>query len=219
MDTYAPMKTNYFVADSALYSKSYLLNHSHHTLWISRVPESVNKAKTILERGHKGTDWIKLKGGLKYRAFKMEHCGIQQRWFVVHSHKAYFKEKTNFENRLDEKEYELHRTVNKLKRQLFKEKDVALETAKKIRGSYPFHKVKTRVVPHYEGYIASDQRYMALQGYAVEVEYQRNFEKIKRARNRKGKWIVATNIKEWEKTDPFHGGSNNRGLQSKKRQH
>ncbi|MCR9204489.1 MAG: IS1634 family transposase [Halobacteriovoraceae bacterium] len=201
MDTYAPLKTNYFVADSALYSKSYLLNHSHHTLWISRVPESVNKAKAILERGHKGKDWIKLKGGLKYRAFKTEHCGIPQRWFVVHSHKAYFKEKTNFENRLDEKEYELHRTVNKLKRQLFKEKDVALETAKKIRGAYPFHKVKTKVVPHYEGYIGSDQRYMALQGYAVEVEYQRNFEKIKRARNRKGKWIVATNIKEWEKTD------------------
>lgn len=172
LDTYAPMKTNYFVADSALYSKSYLLNHSHHTLWISRVPESVKKAKALLERGHKGNGWKKLKGGLKYRAFKTEFCGIPQRWFVVHSHRAYYKEKINFGNRLDEKEYELHRTVNKLKRQLFKEKDIALETAKKIRGSYPFHKVKTRVVPHYEGYIGSDQRYMALQGYAVEVEYE-----------------------------------------------
>lgn len=71
----APLKTNYFVADSSLYSKSYLLNHSHHTLWIRRVPERVKKAKRYLEMGHKGTGWIKLKGGQKYFPIKTEYCG------------------------------------------------------------------------------------------------------------------------------------------------
>lgn len=83
--------------------------------------------------------WIKLKGGLKYRAIKTDFCGIPQRWFVVHSHKAYYKEKTNFQNRpekdKDEKEFELHKTVNKLKRHLFKQKDIALEAAREIRSS------------------------------------------------------------------------------------
>lgn len=57
------------------------------------------------------------------------------------------------------------------------------------------------MVPHYEGYIATDLRHMALQGYEVQVTFERNYEKIKRAKNRKGKWIVATNIKDWEKSD------------------
>ena len=201
MESHAPMKSNYFVADSSLYSRSYLLNHSHYTSWITRVPESIGKAKHILEQGHKGEGWKPLVKGLIYQTYYSEYCGIPQRWLIVHSHKSYYKEKTTFMNRLEESENQLHAAVRKLHGSFFKEKDDALEQAKKLRSTYRYHKVKTKVVPHYEGFISATSSTMVLQGYEVQVEYTRNLDKIRRAKNRKGKFIIATNIKDWEKTD------------------
>lgn len=151
--------------------------------------------------GHRGSGWIKLKGGQKYLPITTEFCGIKQRWLIVHSHKAYHKEKTTFLNRLHERENDLYRIVGKLKKHLFKDKDEALKEARKIRKAFPYHKVKTEVVPYYEGFISSDTRYMALQGYEVKVTHERDIEKIMKAKNRKGKFIIATNIRDWEKTD------------------
>ncbi len=203
LETYAPLKTNYFVADSALYSKHYLLNHSHYTRWITRVPESVKTARQILEEGHKGEGWIKLPNGYKYRKFESDYSGVPQRWLVVHSNKAYFKEKKTFRSRIYQKEVELRALKERYcaARTLFRKKEDAYEIANKIRKFSKYHEIDVNVVPYYRDFHRYSSVEMVLQGYYLYITYHRKKEKIQRAINRKGKFIVATNIKDWEKTD------------------
>jgi hypothetical protein len=99
------------------------------------------------------------------------------------------------------KEEELYKFEKKLKNNLFKIQDEAKEHARYLRTHFPYHKITTSVVPVYEGFISAETSEMVLQGYKVKLEYERNYFKIEKAINRKGKYIIATNIPEVEKND------------------
>lgn len=51
-----------WVADSALYSKEKLLKQSDY-LWLSRVPETINEARELVERDDKEINWDEVEKG------------------------------------------------------------------------------------------------------------------------------------------------------------
>jgi transposase len=63
-----------FVADSALYSKKFLLNKNITSDWITRVPESIKLAKNLVERDHSQVSWHKLNEDYIGRNANIERC-------------------------------------------------------------------------------------------------------------------------------------------------
>jgi len=80
-----------FVADSALYTAEGLKELSG-IQWVSRVPETIQEAKTAI----KETDKEKMEEsglpGYRFREMTSEYAGVKQRWLVVHSQQAYERE-------------------------------------------------------------------------------------------------------------------------------
>ncbi|MGZ6459428.1 MAG: hypothetical protein ACXWQX_10315 [Bdellovibrio sp.] len=89
-----------FVADSALYSKKFLLNKNIASDWITRVPESIKLAKELTEKDHDQVCWKKLNEDYKYFEYKMTYGKVEQRWIVVSSRMARHKELSTAEKKL-----------------------------------------------------------------------------------------------------------------------
>lgn len=92
-----------WVADSALYSKDVLLK-LRDILWISRVPESITEAKTLISKQYQEENWIEHSDGYKYLRHQSNYGDISQRWLLVHSQEAYEREAKTFQKNLEKKE-------------------------------------------------------------------------------------------------------------------
>lgn len=89
-----------WVWDSAFYTKKNLLSIPTDLRWISRVPETLFDAKELISTIK--TEDLKESTSLTgYHLFsiKMMYAGIQQRWILVFSEKAYAREMKNLEKR------------------------------------------------------------------------------------------------------------------------
>jgi len=81
-----------WVADSALYSKNKLLA-SNEYLWLTRVPETIEEARGLVLKPEKEIEWKDVGGGYKTMSTRSTYGGIEQRWLLVYSEKAYKREK------------------------------------------------------------------------------------------------------------------------------
>ncbi|QEP41982.1 IS1634 family transposase [Ectothiorhodospiraceae bacterium BW-2] len=76
----------YLVADSALYTAD-TLSSMNHLLWISRVPETLNLAREIIDMT--APEWIHTPEQPAFRALGVNYGEVRQRWVVVFSPEAY----------------------------------------------------------------------------------------------------------------------------------
>jgi len=76
------------VADSALYSET-TLHRIKDIWWISRVPETIKAAKSVLKKS-KEREWqlFESEEGYKYDEIKSDYGGIAQRWVIIWSQAA-----------------------------------------------------------------------------------------------------------------------------------
>lgn len=79
----------YMVMDSAGYTKEGIVEFSHLTNWISRVPESIKEAKDFIATND---IWKESEKGYKYSACTSVYGGIEQRWVLVFSKEAFKRE-------------------------------------------------------------------------------------------------------------------------------
>ena len=73
----------YHIADSAIYSSNNITELGEHTLWITRVPATINEAKDLL-----GED-VEFKActdtRYSYYEVKSSYSGIDQNWVLIQS--------------------------------------------------------------------------------------------------------------------------------------
>ena len=79
-----------WVADSALYSKNYLLGQNDY-LWLTRVPETIKEAKALTTKPDQEIEWKELEDGYKVSAFSSNYGGLKQRWLLVYSEQAHHR--------------------------------------------------------------------------------------------------------------------------------
>jgi transposase len=155
-----------YVADSALYSKKYLLSSKQNIKWITRVPESLSATQAFLEHDKEAFLWTKLKGGYYVTPISHAHKGIKQRWVLVFSRSAYHK-------------------------------DDAIEFIEKFIRHHPLFKISYKVLKESKRHRVN-HRLVFQTTYKVQIIYSRNNTAIQKIKNRKGRFILATNTKQDE---------------------
>jgi transposase len=184
-----------WVADSALYTADKLLARNDY-LWLTRVPETVGEARTLVSKADGEVAWQEGGNGYKHAAFVSHHGGMAQRWLLVYSEQAYAREKKTLERNLEKKEAALKKVIWHLGNEVFGcDKDAEREI-EKLKADYPLYHVAGEVVPILKyadrGKPAAGEK-PVVRGYKVDLMLERKEEEVEALLNRKGRFILATN--------------------------
>lgn len=88
-----------FIADSALYSADNLQVLSAVS-WITRVPETLQEARDLLQRLEPAEMQPSGQEGYRYCERPSQYGGVSQRWLVVFSEQAYAREASTFQRQV-----------------------------------------------------------------------------------------------------------------------
>ena len=184
-----------WVADSALYDKEKLLKHSDF-LWISRVPETINEARKLVEKPDQEIIWVDREKGYKTALFYSNYGDVKQRWMLVYSEQSYQREKKTFTKKLDKQEAVLKKLLWHLGNETFSCETDATKEANKIIKKFPYHSVELKIIPvtkHEKSGRPKKGMTGEVIGYQVQSEIANNALAIEIFLNRKGRFILATN--------------------------
>jgi len=129
------------IADSALYSKRFLLNKQISGHWITRVPESIRKARKLVEADETGS-WLELDGGLKFIEESVKYGGKLQRWIVVSHRASKFKEIATLEKRLRKESETIEKKVKKLNARRFQTHEAMKIEFQRLKSQHPLFKFR-----------------------------------------------------------------------------
>lgn len=184
-----------WVADSALYSATHLLNHNNYR-WISRVPESISEAKMLLELEEESLKWTACEKGYQYTSQPSEYGDIKQRWLLVFSKQAYDREKKTFDKRLAKQKSELTKLCWHLENQTFNCEKDALSAVKPLKKKFRHFNLNTSILAATKYGSKGRPKKGApktIAGYKIVVKIEENVELTERFLRRKGRFILATN--------------------------
>ncbi len=187
-----------WVADAALYTAKRLLQKDINFLWITRVPERIKEARKILEVDSNKLDWTPIKEGHSYCSYKSNYCEIEQRWIMVFSEEAYQREIATFERNIEKEEDLLWKRIKELDKEIFFTTDEAEKNYKKLLKSLKYYSFSSKeietVYEKIKGKTASGKQKRKIKGYKLKLIICRDASAIRKRRNTKGRYIVATNF-------------------------
>ncbi|HYG40543.1 MAG TPA: IS1634 family transposase [Cytophagales bacterium] len=188
-------QTNYFVADSELYTANGLKEISDTIKWITHVPEKIKSASEIISRITK-EDMEELTRGYKCAEICSTYGSVRQRWLLIYSEQAYSREKKTLERQI-KKEFDLKtKELKKLGSKSFECECDARASLDTLKKTFKYHRLGEMVV--------KQKRVKSSPGrpkkgvpmivkYNVEASLERDEEKISVSLEKKGKFIIATN--------------------------
>ena len=183
-----------YVADSAMYNSC--INNSADFIWMSRIPESISDAKTMLQKEDNDFAWRDVGNGYRVCLINSQYKAIDQRWCVVSSEQAYKREIVTFEKNI-KKDMELsEKLLKKISRQHFACKQDATEALKKLIKKLKYHQITATPIiirKHKKNGRPKKGVLGTIVGYKLEGEVTKNSKKIELARRMKGRFILATN--------------------------
>lgn len=192
LDASTPFK---WVADSALYSKNKLLA-SNEYLWLTRVPETIEEAKNWVMLPDEHIAWKSAGDGYKTESKTSNYGGIEQRWLLVFSGKAYQKEKETCEKNWIKMEEEVKKAIWHLGNEIFGCVQDALSKGAELRKQYPdfLFDVQANAIMKYAGKgKPKEGETPRIVGYNLEIIAALDEEKMEARLQRKGRFILATN--------------------------
>jgi transposase len=96
----------YLIADSKFYCKETIQQVKQDMFWISRVPDTIAEADTLLHETAKNLTGLRpLQDGYRYTVHRSTYGGIRQRWLIIYSPQAFEKAKKTIKG-LQAKEFE-----------------------------------------------------------------------------------------------------------------
>lgn len=190
----------YFVMDSAMYTDPNIKAMSPLVKWISRVPETINEAKTLIE-GIKVEDMIKSDiEGYSFKDFSSSYGGFDQKWLVVFSQKGYDREIKTLTKNIDKEMDKIKTELWHLGNEEFNCPEDGLSEINKKVEKLKYHKIiKTDIEeinktgkrgrPKETNKTVIDVKKV----YKVRANFERDETKIECEKNKKGKFIIASN--------------------------
>lgn len=184
-----------WVADSALYTKDKLLKLSDY-LWLTRVPETIGEAKNLVKNNADEIEWTERDDGYRTATYRSYYGDIEQRWLLVYTEQGYQRETITLEKRLVKLE---KKHAAELKRMALKVFDCEADAKKAImetkKGKRYFRinfEVKSKEKHKGKGRPKSGAEKEII-GYQVQGQIERNELEIESEKNKKGRFILATN--------------------------
>ena len=181
-----------FVGDSAMYANC--VKKGSNLLWISRVPERINLAKSLLNK--ENINWIELGNGYKMYVELVEYRDVKQRWALIYSQQAYDKELETLNKNITKEFNELNILLKHLKHTEYGCIKDANKEVDKINKGLKYHTINSTVSIVYKfdgkGRPNKDQTPIG-QAYKITSTIEQNIKEIEIIKSHKGKFIIATN--------------------------
>lgn len=124
-------ETNYLVMDSAGYTRSIL--ETCKNKWISRVPATLKEVKEL-----KLSEFKELIPNYTYFTKRVTYAGVEQRWLIIHSQKAYEREIKSYEKRYQKQLIKEEKIINKNLKEVFSCKMDAKKAIDKLNKSLKY---------------------------------------------------------------------------------
>lgn len=185
----------YFIADSALYSQE-MLRALTAVRWLSRVPETIQEARELLQGTEAAAMQSAPQPGYRYREIVSQYGGVPQRWLVVFSQPAYDREVATFQQPLRREQTQAQKQLWHLTHREFATEEAARGAVAAIEKPWRLHRAHVQLEPvaHYgrrgrprAGEAPSQVRWRVV-GDVVE-----HAAALTAALQSKGKFILATN--------------------------
>lgn len=190
----------WFVMDSAGYKKVNLEEWSKID-WVTRVPETVGAAKTLL----KAVELEAMENvGNGYRICPLcnTYGDVRQRWLVVYSQQAYERESRNLDKRVARAEENAEKEWRSLQKSTFQCEADAQTAAAQLGETLPWHRPQPQLLPIKKyakpGRPAKDALPQIV-GYQLAGPLVVKQDAVDEKRQRLGRFIVATNILDEQK--------------------
>ncbi len=195
-------QVGHYVADSALYCEETLAGITE-ILWISRVPETIKKAKNELLYSESGS-WEEFKDepGYKYQEKSCRYGGIAQRWLIIWSDKAYYRSQKTVEGWVVKESGSLNKGLKKVKKSVYQSESKAQEEVhrwyeslkEKQKRYHVLGEIQIKEVKHYARGRRKPDTPPKRVDYEIEsVEVLRDEQAIEAHKRQKAKFILATN--------------------------
>jgi transposase len=188
-------ETPILVADAALYSADNIKRLSENQ-WVSRVPATINQAKTLLAQTDVSQMIASERETYFYHEVESNYGDVEQRWLIVLSEARRQQELDQFERRILREQAKLSKQAKKLQRQVFNCEADARKAFKQFTKPWKFHAIV--------GDISSSERYVqvgrptadspTVNDWQIQVSFEPDEAKISQAQQPLGKYIIATNV-------------------------
>lgn len=188
-------ETPILVADAALYSADNIKRLSENQ-WVSRVPATINQAKTLLAQTDVSQMIASGRETYFYHEVESNYGDVEQRWLIILSEARRQQELDQFERRILREQAKLSKQAKKLQRQVFNCEADARKAFKQFTKPSKFHAIV--------GDISSSERYVqvgrpttdspTVNDWQIQVSFEQDEAKISHAQQPLGKYIIATNV-------------------------
>ncbi len=194
-----PAQTPCFIVDSAFYTEENLRElEAFSVSWLTRVPETIAKVKEYLyQTKQEQFSPTSLEG---YSIFETheEYAGIQQRWLIVSSEKAFEREKKTLDKRREKEQKNIEKALKALEKKRFLcQEDATKRTEEEAKG-WSFTKVKSicfEKVEHHEGKGRPKKDAEPTKvSWKLKIETEANEEAVKREERKLGRFVLGTNL-------------------------
>ncbi len=193
-----------WVWDSAGYSEKNVKEISPCYKWIMRVPETLSEAKIVIEKIKREEMEKTSLDSYRISTTYEVYGDIKQRWVVVFSDEAFKREKKTLEKNIKKEEGDVKKELWHFSNRMFHSKEDGLKELDKMKKRWRYHKVKcTNVITKVNkinkgrGKPKNGESLQTL--YHINVEFEEDENAINKEKERKGKFIIATNELDEEK--------------------
>lgn len=184
-----------YVGDSAFYERC--VKENVHFFWLSRVPERLNDAKKHLDLPDEHCDWTSLGHGYWYMPLKDGGYGdVAQRWVMIHSEKAAFREQATLKKRLQKENEAYTKALWHLGNQVFECQHDAEQAGMDAIKGLKYHTVAWSVSPvekHAKRGRPKQGATLVTRGFSIAGTLQEYTAAIEQIKRRKGRFILASN--------------------------
>jgi transposase len=181
------------IFDSAYYSQN--VANAHEMLWITRVPETLLEAQTIVELSDNSISWIELGNGYKMSTMESNYGDVLQRWLLIFSQKGYDREVKTLARQINKEKSEIENQLWHLSNQIFQCPEDAKKSLEALKN-LKFHRVEGTTETIYKhatrGRPKPNIEPQAI-GYKIVGTVIPDNEKITQHTHKKGRFILATN--------------------------
>ena len=154
------------------------------------MPESIRQARKFVEANETGI-WLEMDGGIKFTEEFVKYGGRRQRWIIVYHRASHYKEIATLEKRLAKESETIEKKVKKRNKRVFRTSEAMRIEFRRLKKQHPLFKFRnspTGVYKKKRGYKRPVQV-----GIKCWVFFDENKTQIKKLRNKKGRFIIATN--------------------------
>ena len=185
-------KAHYFdeytiIADSALYNKSFLLDKNIEGFWLTRVPESIKIARHEVESFKDKNKWVRINSSYKYRERYNKYAGVFQKWVIVVNRESRFKELATLKRNLIRENETVEKKVKYLQSRKFETTEALNMEFKRLQRQHPLFRIRLFSIER------SRKQGSRQIGVRALITFRENTRRVNALKNKKGKFILATN--------------------------